>query len=280
MEYNNRIPKFSIITPCFNAERYITETIQSVIEQSAVVKGLVELEYIIVDGNSTDNTKNIILSFDNPSIKIISEPDKGMYDALSKGFKLISGDVTGYINAGDYYSKYAFEVVSEIFNRPDIFWLTGMTVFYNERSHFVGATLPFRYRSNFIRKGIYGHTLPYIQQESTFWKTFLNSSIDFDFFSSFRFAGDYYLWAQFSKQTELYIAEAYLGGFKIHSGQLSQDISKYNKEVDRTIKSNPNLFDKLHALIDKLIWSLPLSFKKRFNRKYLLRFNHKTSDWE
>ena len=91
--------KFSIITSCYNAEKYINETILSVCEQSEIVNGTSELEYIVVDGNSTDNTNIIINQLKKISqIKHIIEEDNGLYDGLCKGFKFVEGDVMGYLN--------------------------------------------------------------------------------------------------------------------------------------------------------------------------------------
>jgi glycosyltransferase involved in cell wall biosynthesis len=111
--------KFSIITPCLNSEKYIEETMLSVLNQNAVINEIVELDYILVDGGSKDNTLKIINSFTskkNISIKVISEKDNGMYDALSKGLSASTGDVQAYINAGDLYNLNAFQIVCELFS--------------------------------------------------------------------------------------------------------------------------------------------------------------------
>lgn len=89
--------KVSIITACFNSEKTIIDTIESVLNQSYK-----EIEYIIVDGNSNDNTKNIINQFSN-QIKFISEPDDGLYDAINKGIKLATGEIVGILNSDDFF---------------------------------------------------------------------------------------------------------------------------------------------------------------------------------
>ena len=81
-------PFFSIITPVFNGEKYIEETINSVIDQS-----INDYEYVIVDNLSTDNTSSIISKYSSKIHKIISEKDNGMYDALDKGFIVITGPI-------------------------------------------------------------------------------------------------------------------------------------------------------------------------------------------
>jgi len=197
-----------------------------------------------------------------------------MYDALSKGLAKVSGDIVSYINAGDLYSPNCFEIVSEIINTYNIKWLTGMDVVYNEKSHLIYASLPFRYRKNLVQCGFYNlKILPHIQQESTFWDASLNALIDYEELSQFKYAGDYYLWKKFSSVEDLNIVEAWLGGFKVHKGQLSSNTRQYDEEMASIVKK-PRLIDFLIAYFDNYIWKRPTGYKKWFNRKTLFSFNH------
>jgi glycosyltransferase involved in cell wall biosynthesis len=272
------VKKISIITPCRNSEQYIRETVESIIGQSALLSKRAELEYIICDGSSKDKTVSIIESYRDKSIKLISEPDSGIYEALSKGLKLASGEIVAYLNAGDYYSKHAFDIILDIFETRDVKWLTGLNVRYNEKSYLVQFSLPFKYRKRFIDKGFYGKKLAFIQQESTFWMAELIQYIDFEELSGKKYAGDYYLWKQFSKAADLAIVEAYLGGFKVHRGQVSENLEAYFKEVDSMTK-RPSLYDYPLYLFDKTIWLMPGKIKKMFNRELLFRFDHISQEW-
>ena len=98
--------KISIITVCYNAEDTISDTIQSVLTQDYK-----DVEYIIVDGKSTDRTLEIIQSIKN-GIKLISEKDQGIYDAMNKGINTASGDVIGILNADDVYKN--CQVLTEV----------------------------------------------------------------------------------------------------------------------------------------------------------------------
>jgi glycosyltransferase involved in cell wall biosynthesis len=101
--------KVSIITVCFNSQDYITNTITSVLSQNYP-----DIEYIIVDGNSRDNTLHIIKSFGSKITKWISEPDKGLYDAMNKGIGMATGDIIAFINSDDFYLD--SHVVSDVVN--------------------------------------------------------------------------------------------------------------------------------------------------------------------
>ena len=93
-------PKFSIITVTYNAEKVLEDTIQSVISQTYH-----HIEYIIVDGASKDGTLSIINRYRSRIHTVVSEPDKGLYDAMNKGIALASGDYLCFLNAGDCFHE-------------------------------------------------------------------------------------------------------------------------------------------------------------------------------
>ena len=105
--------KISLITPSYNSARTIARTIESVIAQNYP-----DLEYIIIDGVSSDNTKDIISSYkDKINIKFISEPDKGIFDAMNKGIKMSTGEVVGILNSDDFFdNENVLATISEVFN--------------------------------------------------------------------------------------------------------------------------------------------------------------------
>ncbi|MDW8852248.1 glycosyltransferase family 2 protein [Flavobacterium sp. MMLR14_040] len=101
--------KVSIITVCYNRKATIGQSIQSVLNQDYP-----NIEYIIIDGNSSDGTQSIIEHYSDKITHYISEPDKGMYDAINKGLKLATGDIIGLMHSDDtFYDSY---VVSKIVN--------------------------------------------------------------------------------------------------------------------------------------------------------------------
>ncbi|MEH1983298.1 MAG: glycosyltransferase family 2 protein [Nostoc sp.] len=112
----------SIITVTYNAEKFIEKTIQSVLNQTYH-----DYEYIIIDGGSIDETLNIIQKYQSKITHWISEPDKGIYDAMNKGIALSSGDIIGLLNAGDTYLPNALSLLVKQFVPSD-----NLSIYYGD----------------------------------------------------------------------------------------------------------------------------------------------------
>ena len=257
----NKKITITVVTVCKNAEKYIEETLLSVINQNNKDEKF-NLEYIIYDGNSEDRTNNIIQKYAkiHPEIKHYIEDDEGLYDGLVKGFSKATGEIVSYINAGDFYYKNAFSSVVNFFgNNKNINWITGAKVIYNENSEIVKYLVPFKYRRNLIFKGAYGKNLPFIQQESTFWKKKLFELVDLNYLKTLKKSGDMYLWHCFSKEYDLYTVDSYFSGFKFHENQLTfketGNTDPYLKEASKFLKKK-NIKDYFHILTDGFFWVL------------------------
>jgi len=113
-------PLLSIITVVYNGEKYLEQTIKSVLNQKKI------FEYIIIDGNSKDNSLKIIKKYTNKISYWISEKDKGLYYAFNKGMELAQGDYIGIINSDDIYKKNAFDIIDKYINlNPDADFIFG-----------------------------------------------------------------------------------------------------------------------------------------------------------
>lgn len=269
----------SVITPCRNAEGLIAPTVESVVGQTAVRSGRVALQYIVVDGASHDRTVEIVRAIARERASVISEPDRGMYDALAKGLRAATGDIVAYLNAGDVYAPGAFEVVADLFAREDVRWLTGLRVECNDRGAVVSAQLPVPYRRRLLAKGAHdGLRLDFVQQESTFWRRELLALADLDDLATYRLAGDAWLWTRFARAAELHVVEAYLGGFTRHPGQQSERMDDYRTELSR-FAQRLGLVDRGLAWFDRHAALLPPPLKKRLAPDRLFRYSVPLRSW-
>lgn len=127
-------PKFSIITVTYNAEAVLEDTILSVLSQTYR-----QVEYIIVDGASKDGTPAIIHRYKERIARIVSEPDRGLYDAMNKGIRLATGDYLCFLNAGDsFHSKDTLQQMVNTLGSselPDVIY--GETALVNNERHFL-----------------------------------------------------------------------------------------------------------------------------------------------
>jgi len=112
-------PRLTIVTPSFNQSEFIEETIVSVLDQDYP-----DLEYIIVDGGSTDRSVELIEKYERWLTYWVSEPDRGQAHAINKGFERATGQIAAYINSDDAYLPGAFATVAQTFARnPRADWL-------------------------------------------------------------------------------------------------------------------------------------------------------------
>lgn len=121
---------FSVITATFNSEQYLEQTILSVLKQTYC-----NIEYIIIDGGSTDGTLDIINKYRHRIAAVVSEPDSGIYDAFNKGVRLASGDVLSFLNSDDYfYDPSVLEQVAAAFSaRPELKVIYGNVLMLDEK---------------------------------------------------------------------------------------------------------------------------------------------------
>jgi glycosyltransferase involved in cell wall biosynthesis len=161
MKYKDEKILVSIITVCYNASKTIEQTIQSVINQSYP-----NIEYIIIDGNSTDNTLEIVRKYESKISTIISEPDNGIYDAMNKGIRLAKGELIGMINADDWYEEYAVDAMVNAYlaqtNRESCIFYGMLRIWREEKEyclrmyhHNFAYEQVIQHPTNFISKALY-----------------------------------------------------------------------------------------------------------------------------
>lgn len=154
-------PKISVITPSFNQGKYLEETIISVINQNYP-----NLEYIIIDGGSTDNSVEIIRKYENYLTYWVSEKDNGQSNAINKGFKKSTGEIICWLNSDDIFTKNAlFEIVKYFEKNEGIDVVNGNLVLINEHSNIISSYFMITPKKWYAKHGIY-----YVAQPAMFWK--------------------------------------------------------------------------------------------------------------
>ena len=228
--------KISVVTPCRNAADKLPGTLRSVLEQTALSSGQVDLEYFVIDGASSDSTSDLIKNW--RGLTFLSEPDAGLYDAVARGLQRCTGDVVTYLNAGDILHPEAFHLVHRFMENEDINWLTGSNCKINEAGEIIDFWKPPRFRREYVLNGTYlrGYPHPNIQQEGTFFRRGLLNDLDWEKFRAYRLAGDYFLWTHLAARTELHSVRSILGSFQVHPGQLSEDGGSYLNEARTMIR--------------------------------------------
>lgn len=157
---NINYPKISIVTPSYNQGEFLEDTILSVIGQNYP-----NLEYIIIDGGSTDNSVDIIKKYEKHLTYWVSEKDNGQSDAINKGFGIATGDIFGWLNSDDMYMPNIFNYIADVLQPTDIKICLGQCIHINTSNGMLNA-----YGSDILSfKDADLTVLDYVIQPSTFW---------------------------------------------------------------------------------------------------------------
>ena len=241
------LPWISVVTPVFNGCQHIAEAIESVLSQEYPL-----IEYIIVDGGSTDGTMEIIRSyqeradFKHKIARVICEPDNGMYDALAKGFALSTGEIYCYLNFDGFFLSGALQSVGRYFADND-----AVKLVYHEDIvqvdgwRFPNATQPDGVDTSLL---LDGHIL---FQDGVFWRKSLYDSCG-GIRRDLRLAGDYDLWLRMSAHARFVKRPGHVSCFRVRDGQLSTQMELYHAEV----KQSRADFISSASFIERTIWKM------------------------
>ncbi|MFH5805186.1 glycosyltransferase [Alienimonas sp. DA493] len=231
-------PTISIVTPCFNHAPYLRATMESVLNQQGAGTEF-ELEYVVMDGGSTDGSAEIVREYADRLAHWRSAPDDGHYASVNEGFEHTSGGIMAWLNSDDMYCPWALRTVAQIFTQhPGVAWLTSahpITWTKGGQCGWVGKGLSFSTES--LREGLHLPgaipQLGMLQQESTFWRRELWDALAAERAAEepdappgalrprFTVGGDHDLWQRFAAHTPPATAACPLGGFRQLPGQRS-----------------------------------------------------------
>ncbi len=231
--------KFSIVTPVYNLQDFIAETIQSVLSQ----KGNFEIEYIVIDDGSKDLSATVAESYakkisngsypiscNSITLRVIRQENSGMYEAINRGFAQCSGDIYAWINADDLYQPGALAAAADVFTAfPDIQWLKGNCTSIDTDGTRLTEGACHIYKQRWLRLGIYGQESYFVQQDSVFWRRELWQKVA-PMPKTYRSAADYWLWIHMAKHAPLWSVNIPISCFRKREGQISKGISNYKKE--------------------------------------------------
>jgi glycosyltransferase involved in cell wall biosynthesis len=231
MEKNiKNLPKISVITPSYNQAHYINQTIQSVLSQKYP-----NLEYIVMDGGSTDGTLKILKKY-KKKIKIYSQKDNGQSDAINKGLKLATGDIFCFINSDDSFLNDSLWKIGYFFRENrQAFWVSGKCKTVNKKNKEVRKIITI-YKNILLKyfRNIYVLLLVnFISQPATFWRKEITDKIG-NFDEKLHYSMDYDYWLRIYKKYDLYYFDDYLASYRVHetskavSSPENQFIAEYN----------------------------------------------------
>ena len=197
----------SIVTPSFNQNRYIEKTIQSVLAQDYP-----QIEYMIIDGGSTDGTVEVIKNYEDQLAWWVSEKDRGQTDAINKGFARARGDILAWINSDDTYEPNAVgAAVRYLQEHPDVGMVYGDCNYINESGKVIGRFKSAQTDYRLLRQG---HT--HIPQQTMFFRAELWKQVG-PLDPSFYFAMDYDLWTRIAARATIkYIPQTW-ANFRLHT---------------------------------------------------------------
>ena len=277
------LPRISIVTPSFNQAQYLETTLKSVLDA-----GYPNLEYIVIDGGSTDGSPDIIRQYADRLAYWVSEPDGGHMDAINKGFARSTGEIMGWLNSDDILCRWSLPTVARIFRElPQVQWLTTRTqLLLNAAGESIGALRAPGFSRTWFYRGWHLARQPgfvgYIQQESTFWRRSLWEAAGGHVNAGLDVAGDFELWSRFFEHAELAMTDVPLAGFRVHGQQKTTDIDRYLSVGQQILAPHRAKTIQNQRLVAVLQWLLKITGRggRRFGSQFVeLHYDTIANSW-
>ncbi len=228
------IPKISIITPSFNQGLYLEDCIKSVLDQ-----GYPNLEFILLDGGSTDLSRFIIKKYEKHFTYCRSEKDAGQYAAINEGINRATGEIIAWLNSDDMLHPGAlWQIANAYAADKEALWFTGIPSTWNTFGEltYINPDPPdwsYQYLLNITK------SLPiiFLQQESTFFTKKLWDMAGGKLDTRYQLAADFELWLRFSRYSEVMKLDTLIGGFRQHQEQkTAKAYALYMEEVGQILE--------------------------------------------
>jgi glycosyltransferase involved in cell wall biosynthesis len=241
-------PRITIITPSYNQGRFIEETIQSVLSQ-----GYPNLEYLIIDGGSTDNTVEVIKKYEAQITHWVSEPDRGQTHAINKGLAIATGDIIAYLNSDDYYLPGALHKVADYFqNHPQTSLCHGHCVYVDEQGNRIGEQIADISRFDEIIDlwGVWWKKRQFVQPE-VFWSRQITEQIG-AFNESLYYVMDYEYWSRILR----------VGG---RVGKVDAETTCFRFTATQKSNQSARVAEELLRVVQPWLWdqSTPIAWQKK-----------------
>lgn len=254
-------PKISVITPSYNQAGFIEETIKSVL-----VQDYPHLEYIIIDGGSTDGTTGIIEKYREHLFYSVSEKDKGQADAINKGFKVATGDIICWLNSDDIFEPNALKTVAESYQetKADFIYGDGWLFGQGVRLHNKYATV----KPGIVTKDILKYCDP-LHQPSTFWTRAVLDEVGF-LDENLHYVLDWEFFIRISQKFKLVYVPFPFSGYRIHQDCKTEsgNLKRSAEIIDIIQKYASEDWVKLYLDLEPYCTEL-LEMKKSWKRFYI-----------
>lgn len=220
-----RLPIISVITPSYNQALFVGQTVESVLSQAYP-----KLDYIVVDGLSTDGTPDVLEPYRN-RLTLVSERDNGQTDAINKGLHLATGDIVCWLNSDDFFLPGTLQRVADYFaDNPDALWLTGDCLIVNEAGQPIqGLIRRYKRLLRALTPALYVGVTNAICQPTTFWRRAAHDRLGY-LDESLRYTMDYDWWLRLLTIQPPAVLSEPLAAFRIHAA--SKGGSEYLRQFD------------------------------------------------
>ncbi len=256
------LPKISIITPSYNQGKFLEQTIRSIIDQNYP-----NLEFIIIDGGSTDNTIEIIKRYEKNISYWVSEPDHGQTNGINKGFRIATGDLVAWMNSDDIYYDNTFKTIASCYletkGRYDVYFGNKKNISEN------GQVLHEFFYSPFFKYTLFYDDMN-ISNQSAFWKKTVFEKIGF-LDEGLGFIMDYEFFVRMARNSmKFYYVDEFLGALR-HHPEAKTSLEAWQKRKQKEIQNINEKYGIKKKLVFKLISKLYRIFNliKRGKFKYV-----------